>query len=188
MSRKRRALSGDDRSLWDRVRQTAVPLRPEPEPEPPSASPAPPKPERKKEKIGNAPPATVAKPAPQPQAQPTILDRRTRNRLSRGILDVDARIDLHGLTQSLAHRKLRNFIEEAQAGGARLVLVITGKGAPAERGDFMQPQRGVLRRAVPQWLASQEFRDLVAGFDEAGRRHGGEGAIYVRIRRRRGAP
>lgn len=65
-----------------------------------------------------------------------------------------------------------------------MVLVITGKGAAAGRDDFTTPERGVLRRAVPEWLTSSSFRHLVSGFDEAGRRHGGGGAIYVRVRRK----
>jgi DNA-nicking Smr family endonuclease len=98
---------------------------------------------------------------------------------------VDARIDLHGLTQSPAHRKLLHFLEAAQADGARMVLVITGKGKPGEPGGYGFQERGVLRRAVPDWLRSAAFQPIVSGFSEAGRRHGGAGAIYVRLRRRR---
>jgi DNA-nicking Smr family endonuclease len=123
---------------------------------------------------------------PPPPAEPARLDRRTRSRLSRGALHIDARLDLHGLTQDAARRRLVRFLDDARADGARLVLVITGKGAPADAGDYVAPVRGVLRRAVPEWLAAPELRHLVAGFDEAGRRHGGGGAIYVRIRRSRG--
>ena len=112
------------------------------------------------------------------------IDRRTRTQIARGTLDIDARLDLHGLTQSLAHQRLRRFLEEAHAHGARLVLVITGKGKPIDEIREGE-ERGVLRRAVPGWLSGMEFRHLVASFDEAGRRHGAGGALYVRLRRKR---
>lgn len=181
MTRRGRRLSEDERRLWELVQRSAEPLRPPPpaEPEAP-AHPAPPGPRPKRK------PAAMPMPVPPPPpAGPARLDRRTRSRLGRGALQIDARLDLHGLTQDAARRRLRRFLEGAQADGARLVLVITGKGAAAESGDFVAPVRGVLRRAVPEWLASPELRPFVAGFDEAGRRHGGGGAIYVRIRRSR---
>jgi DNA-nicking Smr family endonuclease len=184
---RRRSLSGEDTELWNLVRNTAVPLHPEP-PKPVSPPPQVPSPPAKRDKATKpqaAPPPLPKPTKAAPSPPPGLLDRRTRSRLSRGILDVDARLDLHGLTQSLAHRRLRSFIEGAQADGAKLVLVISGKGGPGGLGDFTEPVRGVLRRAVPEWLRSREFEPLVAGFDEAGRRHGGGGAIYVRIRKKR---
>jgi DNA-nicking Smr family endonuclease len=96
----------------------------------------------------------------------------------RGKQAIDARLDLHGLTQSEAHGALLRFLHNAQARDARLVLVITGKGRGGEP--------GVLRRQVPQWLGLPELRSLVVGFEDAGARHGGEGALYVRLRRARG--
>ncbi len=87
------------------------------------------------------------------------LDRRTTSRLARGGIDVDARIDLHGLTQAAAHRRLLGFLEDARRQGARIVLVITGKGAPAELAGPGDTGRGILRRAVPAWL---EFAGLQA--------------------------
>jgi DNA-nicking Smr family endonuclease len=84
------------------------------------------------------------------------------------------------MTQDRAHRALLSFLRRAQADGARVVLVITGKGA---RGPASEP--GVLRRAVPQWLALPEFRSLVVGYEIAHVTHGGEGALYVRVRRGR---
>ena len=97
---------------------------------------------------------------------------------------VDARIDLHGLRQDAAHHRLRTFLIRGQEEGYRLVLVITGKGSTASPTDLGRAERGVLRRSVPAWLDSAEFRGLVVGYDEAGPRHGGGGALYVRIRRR----
>jgi DNA-nicking Smr family endonuclease len=98
--------------------------------------------------------------------------------VARGKQAIDARLDLHGLTQSEAHAALLRFLRNAHRRDARLVLVITGKGRGGEP--------GVLRRQVPQWLGLPEFRSLVLGFEDAHVTHGGEGALYVRLRRARG--
>ncbi|MGH6683799.1 MAG: Smr/MutS family protein [Pseudolabrys sp.] len=107
------------------------------------------------------------------------LGRRMRQRVARGKQEIDARLDLHGLTQSEAHAALLRFLRNAHTRAARLVLVITGKGRGGEP--------GVLRRQVPQWLGLPEFRPLVIGFEDAHIAHGGEGALYVRVRRTRTA-
>lgn len=113
------------------------------------------------------------------------LDRRTEQRLRRGQATVDGRIDLHGMTQRAAHSALRAFLHSAQQRGWRLVLVITGKGAPEgeSSGKPGQAPRGVLRRQVPHWLSAPDLRPLVVGYREAHIRHGGGGALYVRLRR-----
>ncbi|GAB1717758.1 MAG: hypothetical protein NTAFB05_28000 [Nitrobacter sp.] len=136
-----------------------------------------------------APSASAPKPAAPGLAKvgrtkappPVSLTRRERSQLSRGRKDIDARIDLHGLTQARAHRALLHFLQKASGDGFTFVLVITGKGRATD--TIAEP--GVLRRRVPQWLALPEFRSLVAGFDEAHVGHGGEGALYVRLRRAR---
>ena len=87
------------------------------------------------------------------------------------------RIDLHGLDQDRARRTLIGFLMKAQDEGERAVLVITGKGMLGE---------GVLRRRAPDWLAEPMLREVVAGVSQADRRHGGEGALYVALKRRRG--
>ena len=121
--------------------------------------------------------------------RPAILDRRSATRIARGRTAIDARVDLHGLTQEAAHRRLAAFLHDAQADNAGLVLVITGKGTTTRReGSYAgsdDGDRGVLRRMVPQWLQSASLRPYVVGFGEAARHHGGGGALYVRIRRRR---
>jgi DNA-nicking Smr family endonuclease len=83
------------------------------------------------------------------------------------------------MTQTRAHRALSGFLQRVHSDGLTFVLVITGKG----RATGADPERGVLRRQVPQWLSLPEFRSLVVGFEEAHVGHGGEGALYVRIRR-----
>ena len=100
------------------------------------------------------------------------LDGNTQERLRKGQLDPDARIDLHGMTEDVAHNRLLAFLASAQRGGARLSLVITGKS-------------GVLKTAVPRWLAEPECRGLIADTRAAHRRHGGSGALYVYLRKRR---
>jgi DNA-nicking Smr family endonuclease len=127
------------------------------------------------------PPLPVVAKQPPPLA---ALDRRMKKRVARGHQDIDARIDLHGLTQSEAHAELLHFLRSAGARGARLVIVITGKGSKnfGARGDG---ESGVLRRQVPQWLALPEFRHYVIGYEPAHATHGGEGALYVRLRRPR---
>jgi DNA-nicking Smr family endonuclease len=120
-------------------------------------------------------------PSPKPQAPPLApIGRREHAQLSRGKKEIDARIDLHGMTQTRAHRALFGFLQRAHHEGSTFVLVITGKGKIGG-----ESERGVLRRQVPQWLALPEFRALVVGFEEAHIGHGGEGALYVRVRRAR---
>ena len=104
-----------------------------------------------------------------------------RSKLSRGRSEIDARLDLHGMTQVRAHHALLSFLQRAHHEGLTFVLVITGKGTAGG----LQAERGVLRRQVPQWLSLPEFRSLVVGFERAHTGHGGEGALYVRIRRAR---
>lgn len=178
--RRPRPLSAEERALWQRVAETAVPLdgraRPAPEPPPPSP-PAPPPPAAPPRVPGPAAAQRPSPPKPAPGLAP--IDRRTRARVARGDLPLDGRLDLHGLTQEDAHERLYGFLALIQARGGRLVLVITGKGSSGVGGE-----RGVLRRSVPHWLGSPRFRPLVVGFDEAHRSHGGEGAIYIRLRRR----
>jgi DNA-nicking Smr family endonuclease len=118
--------------------------------------------------------ATPGKAAPPPLAP---LESRLRQRLARGRVAVEDTLDLHGYRQEEAHRVLRNFLIRAQARGAKLVLVVTGKGRTAA-------EPGILRRAVPLWLEAVELRSVVVGFGEASTTHGGSGAIYVRLRRK----
>ncbi|MGH6848064.1 MAG: Smr/MutS family protein [Methylocella sp.] len=116
--------------------------------------------------------------APPPLAP---LERRLRQQLARGRAAPDAALDLHGMRRQEAFLALREFLARAQIEGARLVLVVTGKGERAASGDGAA---GVLRKSVPNWLRGPEYRSIVAGFEEAARPHGGAGALYVRLRRR----
>lgn len=180
---RRRELSDEEDALWSGVARSVKPLRPE----------------KTKAKSAKAKATAISSHAgevtkprrspavsrlpPPPAKKPPLaaLDRRGRKRVARGRDPIDARIDLHGKTQSEAHDALVRFMRRAQSNGARIVLVVTGKGSGTSRGE--ERERGVLRRQVPLWLALPEFRSLIVGFEEAHVAHGGEGALYVRLRR-----
>jgi DNA-nicking Smr family endonuclease len=184
---RRRQLSEDERALWTGFARSIRPLQGRQAPaEPPvpasneaadaaNDETAPPDP----------PPAPAARPDPPPQkaSAPLVpLGRRLRQRVARGRESIDARIDLHGMTQSRAHAALLRFLRQAQADDVRIALVVTGKGAARADGHH-GGERGVLKRQVPLWLALPEFRSLVVGFEDAHIGHGGQGALYVRLRR-----
>lgn len=172
----RRRLSDEERALWSGFARSITPLRRQEKsdkssgasdkPAPPSAKP--------RAQLQALPPAKTPPLAP--------LGRRMKQRVARGREPIDARIDLHGMTQSEAHAALINFLRRARADGARIVLVVTGKGA--KRGERDEgAERGVLKRQVPNWLSLPEFRPLIVGFEDAHIGHGGQGALYVRLRR-----
>jgi DNA-nicking Smr family endonuclease len=176
---RRRVLSQDERVLWTMFTRAIAPLRagalPAADDEPAAMEDPMAAVSRPAKPLLASTPAQ-AKPAP-PSLTP--LGRRLRQRVARGKDAIDGRLDLHGLTQSEAHAALLRFLRNASAREARLVLVITGKGARGEG------ERGVLKRQVPQWLALPEFRSFVIGYEDAHVAHGGEGALYVRVRRTR---
>ena len=124
--------------------------------------------------------ATPEKPKPLPLAP---LERKMRQRLSRGQIDVPMKLDLHGLRQAEAHSVLRDFLIRAFENDVRIVLVVTGKGKNPNRDETgFADHAGVLRRMVPHWLSEPDLRHMVLGFEEASRGHGGSGALYVRLR------
>jgi DNA-nicking Smr family endonuclease len=112
------------------------------------------------------------------------LDGHTAERLRRGRREPDARLDLHGQTESVAHRTLLAFLKGAHARGLRLVLVVTGKGGSKSVGDAAG-RRGVLKTAVPRWLKEPQFANIVSATAGSHIRHGGEGALYVYLRKQR---
>lgn len=113
------------------------------------------------------------------------LDGNTAEKLKRGQLAPGARIDLHGLTEDHAHRALLAFLQRAQKDGVKLALVITGKGNPADDDGAAWTMRrhGVLKEMAPRWLNEKAFAALIAGSGPAHRRHGGDGALYVYLRK-----
>jgi DNA-nicking Smr family endonuclease len=189
----RRRLTDDEHALWQGVARSVSPLRKrtrrqqisgEPETTPsPLASRAKAAAKSVSKPVSRSPLVGPA-PAPKPVGPPplTPLGRKLRKRVARGSHTIDGRLDLHGFTQAEAHDALLHFLRTWQARGARLVLIITGKGL---RGDMSVGERGVLKRMVPMWLGTAEFRSYVIGFESAAVGHGGEGALYVTLRKNR---
>jgi DNA-nicking Smr family endonuclease len=185
----RRPISEEERALWHSVAQTAKPLKRRRKSEPPAKSTKAeekPTPKTAKSKVRAAPKA-----APPPPQKPVPakhhelshglsvgIDKRQAERFRGGRLPIEGRIDLHGRTQQQAHDDLRAFLISAHAAGKRCVLVITGKGMTAAK-------IGVLRENVPRWLNEPGLRRHVLAFDYAERQHGGEGALYVLLKRER---
>lgn len=178
MMSRRRQPSDEELALWSGFARSIRPLR-----------------GREKSEKKSSPAAgdrsVPVRPRAQPQAPPAAampplapLDRRLRQRITRGREPIDARIDLHGMTQSEAHGALFDFLQRARADGAKIVLVVTGKGTGRRERDSTG-ERGVLKRQVPNWLSQPQFRSLIVGFEDASIVHGGQGALYVRLRRLR---
>jgi DNA-nicking Smr family endonuclease len=182
--RRARRLTEEEERLWAVVARSIKPLRAVKR-TPPIVAPKPPpqaaRPVRKA--TADHPPAAAAVYHPPPPASAIAIARREKQQLARGKTELGGRIDLHGMTQAQAHDALLHFLRRYQAEGAKFVLVITGKGSA---GAVARGERGVLRRQVPLWLGLPEFRACVLGFDAAHVGHGGEGALYVRLRRARG--
>lgn len=197
---RRRTLTEEEAALWRRVAAHTKPLnRPEPDPvpEPERVPPAPVADggaSAAGDRAGAAPPRpprhfVAEPPKPQPQPPPPLpdrshgtasgIDKRTLTRLRRGLIQVDGTLDLHGYGSDLARQSLERYLVASQELGRRCVLIITGKGLRVEGG------RGVLRASVPQWLNQPPNRDRVLAFAYASSTHGGMGALYVLLRRRR---
>lgn len=208
MSRRRppRKLSEEDHELWSRVTRAAKPLHPVRKPAKPAAKSSVGALKSSAAPVAPTMPPEIHRPSPRRAASQTSfhsapdavsslgpgapgLDKRTAERLRKGRTAPQARIDLHGMTADRAHGALIHFIENASRSGLRCVLVITGKGAPAYRdhddAGFMQGGRGVLRRHAPRWLRMPPLAGLIVDVYQAHPRHGGDGALYVYLKRKR---
>lgn len=178
----------EDRSLWNAVKQTIKPLEKRDRvyspftshPEPPQQDTAVQAPAQRKRVAlpkgyhpGKATTAKEEKPRALAHGESPGVDKRTANRLKKGRMAIDGKLDLHGLSQAEAHRALISFIENAYATQKRCVIVVTGKG------------RGILKDNVPRWLNDGLLRSRILSFSYAQQKHGGEGALYVLIKRRR---
>jgi DNA-nicking Smr family endonuclease len=201
--RRERVASRAERDLWQQVMRDATPMRstrrapvdvPEPEPEPqPKAGQARGtaggnQAQPSNQNVGKAP----ARPQPTPPIQPSKapdpgvtpgrlhnVDRRTADRLKRGRLEIEGRIDLHGMTRAAAQDALTNYVISAADRGRRCILVITGKGT-------FSGGPGVLKQEVPKWLNMPPLRERIVAVNEAQPKHGGGGALYVLLKRKRG--
>ena len=176
-----RGLTGDEAALWRRVTATVKPLHKRP-PEPNRQAvqvnaPTPAKPK------GRVPPPPAAAPAPSPSPGPG-LDSSWERKLAKATIRPDFTLDLHGHTLDQAHRRLDSGLAQAKAMGARLVLLITGKPRPVDPADRSH-RRGAIRAKVLDWLAAGPHASDIAAVRPAHRRHGGEGALYLVLKRPR---
>lgn len=177
-----------DFHLWDDVVATVSPLklrrRQRPVPANAPAPKLPPQPRPKKPALVLAMPSYQSPQTPGRTPVGTI-EPRLRQKLGRGLVPIDGTLDLHGMRQGEAHAALIRYVEARSARGDRTILVITGKGLKKLNGDPTTiVERGVLRTMLPIWLNSPDLAPLVAGWDQSAQGHGGEGAWYVRLRRR----
>jgi DNA-nicking Smr family endonuclease len=193
----KRRLSETELALWQAVASTVTPLKPKrarkspakggevaetapAAPSPPGKRPkSPPKgpPPVQKTAPAKAAPQPILTPNPAPGAMPGI-DKRQSERFRRGQLPIEGKIDLHGRTQDEAHDALLHFLQRAHQHGKRKLLVITGKG-------MTQSKSGILKANVPRWLNEPVFRRLVLAISQARPEHGGEGALYVLLKRQK---
>jgi DNA-nicking Smr family endonuclease len=199
-------LTAEEQALWHHVAGSVAPLKSTRRPqvsrddEAETAAPAAP---TQKQLVLPTTPAEPSRyrplpsiPTPRPQKvapPPQTFDKKKARRLADGRTEIEARIDLHGLREAEAHSRLRGFLRQAHANGLRAVLVITGKGRANDDDHAYAPfdlgaenrSRGVLKRNVPRWLAEPDLAVIVVSYTTAHVRHGGEGAIYVHLRRHR---
>lgn len=201
---------GDDgERLWKKIAAGVTPLKKTKhkrhapaEPAADSRRPAKAEPEAKTKRASAAAPPPLRKWESRPPGPPPLvpgqlagLDRRSGDKLRRGQMPVDAKLDLHGMTQEGAHATVARFIERQHAAGARCVLIVTGKGGRAA-GDPFQPKavpsrftfsggRGILKEALPRWLNEPRLRQHIIAVQPASRAHGGDGAVYVLLKRKR---
>ena len=189
MSRKSRRLSPEEERLWKQVAETATPIRRDAAPKLPFA-----KQQQKTEpkRPTYAPPkfhvgekARASDTRIAAPDQPVRMDHKAFTRLKRGKSNPEARIDLHGMTAASAHTALNSFLLRAYSDHKRLVLVITGKGKQVDDGNPVPRRAGVLRQQVPHWLAQAPLSQIVLQTAPAHQRHGGSGALYVYLNRRR---
>ncbi len=185
---RRRSLSDEEHALWTGIARSIKPLhraRNKPA-EPVNAIEA-----GNSSEIVPSPAVTrrvATTPAAAEKAAPPLapLGRKLKKRVARGREPIEARLDLHGFTQTQAHAALLRFLHGAQSDGVRIALVVTGKGASKRTDrDNGAPAQGILKRQVPMWLSLPEYRSFVIGFEDAHLGHGGQGALYVRLRRAR---
>ena len=197
--RKPRGLTAEEQALWNLVRARTEPLNPDrPQPMAPlphRAKPKSPQPlpdpaisafRLGEKRTDTAVPHDLAPSiSDRLRGQPVQMHRKSFDQLRRGKLSPEARIDLHGMTLDQAHGVLLRFILDAHAHGRRLVLVITGKGKTGHDTGPIPVRRGVLKHQVPQWLNAAPLRHAVLQITEAHLKHGGSGAYYVYLRRKR---
>lgn len=184
----RRWLTPDEQALWTALARTVRPIRRPPRPAPPVvATPiAPPPPAKPMARVRKAslpppPPASLPPPVRTPAA---VLDTGWERRIRNGAIVPDMSIDLHGHTLSAAHARLGQAISDALVRDVRVLLVVTGK-PPKSPGATGQKQRGAIRAEIGHWLETSVYADRIASVRVAHPRHGGDGALYLILRRKK---
>lgn len=176
-----RRLSAEEQALWAKVVESVRPLHPRAVAPPPKAAPLSPEPPPK----SLSRPRPAAAPAPPPKAaQPGLgntLDKSWDRRLGRGLVQPDLTVDLHGHNLATAYTHLDLSLEQAIAAGARVVLLITGRPPRGEP----PVARGKIRAAIGDWLGASRHAGDIAAVRNAHPRHGGAGALYIILRRRK---
>jgi DNA-nicking Smr family endonuclease len=193
--RRPRNLSPEERALWDRVKGTAKPMSPDAKPDPTPLPPVRKTPVMPRDPLpdfhvgqkadAHRPNDLLPSITHRLANAPVNMDSKSFGKMKRGKLVPEARIDLHGMTMAEAHPELLAFILGSQAMGRRLVLVITGKGKDRDDGGPIPTRNGVLRHQVPQWMALPPLAQAILQVTPAHLKHGGHGAYYVYLRRRR---
>lgn len=178
-----------DALLWQRVAEQVTPLKRRGKVPAPVLPPVPaPRRDTDRHPAARDPRPRDPSPRPAPDLRPGAapgLDGATHDKLKRGRLPIQGKLDLHGMDRVRAHRALGRFLESAAAQGRRCVLVVTGKGGTRPGEDSFGQGTGVLKSEVPRWLNEAALRPLILAFSAAQARHGGAGALYVYLRRRR---
>lgn len=185
-----RGLTASEAELWTRVAATVTPLKGRDRRRPETVAPkafqakeSPPRP------VVSPVPATTPAPAARPPRAASTLDRHGLDsswdrKLAKGAVAPDFTLDLHGASLDAAHARLDHGLAQARGMGARLVLVVTGKPRPADAADRGN-RRGAIRAKIIDWLAAGAHASAIAAIRKAHPRHGGEGALYVILRRGR---
>lgn len=176
-----RGLSAEEAVAWAQVASTVKPMAPNR----PVAAPqvvAPPQAQKPDAAARKAPGRAIAPPPPPPPSAPATLDATWDRKLARGTLQPDLTLDLHGHTLDTAYTRLMDGIDQARAMGARTVLLVTGKSRPVAAAD-RAGARGAIRAKVLDWLAASRHHAAIAAVRKAHIRHGGEGALYIVLRR-----
>ena len=178
--RRERRLSASEAALWGAVRETVTPL------EGRAVLPTPPRPEPERGLRRSKPTAPPPLPlTPPPPAKLGAGDPKEGRKVARGRREIDATLDLHGLTQDQAYARLVRFVEFAASSGARTLLVVTGKGQGERPVPFAEAPRGILRERFLSWVEAEPLAGRIASVRPAHQRHGGRGAFYVMLKRRR---
>jgi len=179
-----RGLSEEESEAWEKLAATVTPMHPAiARPKPEAAKPPPPKqPKLRKQQTAKPGPAPLsAQPTPSPQGN---LDSHWDRRLKSGALQPDLTLDLHGYNLDAAYDRLMGGIAQARALGMRTILLVTGKSRPVAAAD-RGASRGVIRAKVLDWLAASSHHTAIAAVRRAHQRHGGDGALYIVLKRRR---